>query len=241
MIKRYYDEVRAKVLNVLTNLQFGGVDVLTSTKTDGRSLPIKNVADPVDDQDAVTKKYLQDNGSGGVASVNGEAPGVAGDVVVSLDSVAKKGGTSSVAMSVPQDAYAAGWAASPQVPTKADLYTKIETLASKAYVDDRISSNVVITLSATGTVQDRINGAVEGEDYPTGWVLAADGKNLDITHNLGSPLLNVTVVNFPDATTRQLRVGSAAYTGWYDYAGDSIKIQSLATVNSKIAIYLQFV
>ena len=99
---------------------------------------------------------------------------------------------------------------------------------------------ITITLPAGATVAQRIAAAIEGTDYPTGWVLSADGTNIDITHNLGRAISNVTVFNFTDTTTKQMRIGSAAYTGVYDYDSDAIKIQSLATVNAKLSIYLFF-
>lgn len=239
MIKEYFDEIRSGIVNVLSKLQFNGADVLTTTSTEGRSLPIKNVADPVDEQDVVTKKYLQDNGSGGVATVNDKAPDAGGNVIVGMDDVAKKGATSTVAVNVPHSDYTAGWAANPSVPTRGDLYAKIETLATKEEIANIGGQSIPITLNATGTVEDRVNGAVEGTDYPTGWVLAADDKDLVITHNLGLHLESVVVV-VVNGTTRQLRSGSAAYSTWYDYDSNEIRIQSLATVNAGIAVYLRF-
>lgn len=102
------------------------------------------------------------------------------------------------------------------------------------------SSVFTITLPAAGTIQERINLAVEGVDYPTGWILTADTKNIDITHNLSKNIATATVFNFTGATTRQLALGAAAYTGLYDYNGNSIKIQSLYSQPDKIAINLIF-
>lgn len=234
MIREYVDELRAKLVNAIEFLQFNGADVLTSTKTDGRGLPIKNVQDPTDDQDVVTKKYLQDNGSGGVATVNDKAP-TTGNVNVTIDDVAKKGDTSTVPVKVPANAYGAGWAANSEVPTKGDIYTEME----KKQNASQAGGNQIITLPAGATVEQRVLAAVEGVDYPNGWVLTADGKDLIITHNTGNNLGDITVCGF-NGTTRQLRVGSAAYGTWYDLDGNGIRIQSLATINAKISINLMF-
>lgn len=234
MIKEFFDVVRSGIVNVLTTLQFNGADVLTSTTTQGRGLQIKNVADPTDDQDVVTKKYLETAGSGGVATVNDKSP-TAGNVNVTIDDAAKKGDTSTVPVKVPADAYAASWAANPEVPTKGDIYTEME----KKQNANTATGNVIITLPAGATVEQRVQAAVEGVDYPTGWVLTAEGKDLLINHATGNNLGNLTVCNF-NGTTRQLRVGSAGFGTWYDLDGQEIRIQSLATINAKISINIMF-
>ena len=57
------------------------------------------------------------------------------------------------------------------------------------------SANIyTITLPVSGTLFGSITAAVEGTDYPTGWVLTANGENLEITHNLGQYVANVNVL-----------------------------------------------
>jgi len=107
---------------------------------------------------------------------------------------------------------------------------------------------IKITLPTGSNVQERINAAVESTegtndgDYPFGWVLDTSNpfKDLTITHNLGKSISSVNIFNFSNATDKQLRLGSAAYTGLYDYDSNEIKIQSLATVETKIEIHLIF-
>lgn len=124
--------------------------------------------------------------------------------------------------------------------TAATILSKLGITQANLDKIDGLSPVYTITLPAAGTVEQRILGAVEGVDYPTGWVLSPDEKNIDITHNLGRQIAHVSVFSFTNATDSQLRVGSAAYTGLYDYDGNSIKIQSLATVPTKIKIKLIF-
>jgi hypothetical protein len=107
------------------------------------------------------------------------------------------------------------------------------------------SGNIPPTLiMPTGTsVQERINGMVEGTDYPTGWVLTADGLNLIITHNLGRNLADVTVwANISGDTFNKLEGTSAHATGGlysYNSANESA-VFSLASLQKPINVYLFF-
>lgn len=96
----------------------------------------------------------------------------------------------------------------------------------------------------TGTsVQERINGMVEGTDYPTGWTLTADGLNLVITHNLGRNLADVTIwANISGDTFNKLEGTSAHATGGlysYNSANESA-VFSLASIQKPINVYLFF-
>lgn len=255
MIKEFFDEVRATIINVLSELKFNGTTVLTSTHTSGRNLQIKNVANPTDDQDVVTKAYLTANGSGGVASVNDEAPDMAGNVELDLDNVTTKGATSSVHISVPDEAYGPAWAGKLQVPTKNAVYSEMEDKVDKVdgygLVSNEdiakiasLASGEIVSLPAGADVEERIAAAIEGTDYPVGWILTASGsqnQDLTIQHDLGLTVFDVTVFAFSDATTRQKRIGAAAYSNLYDYNGNSFKLQSLAFIPSaRIDICIKF-
>ncbi len=99
---------------------------------------------------------------------------------------------------------------------------------------------IPVKLPSGKSVQERVENAVEGTDYPTGWVLTASGTDLIIEHNLGEDVSNITVFSYVDSTTTQMKMGSAAYTGIYNYESNSVKIQSLATVETDIIVNLFF-
>lgn len=105
------------------------------------------------------------------------------------------------------------------------------------------SSQVVydITLPNATTVAGRIALAVEGTDYPTGWVLTAGSSptDIDIEHGLSRYAANATVfVN--TGSSRQMLFGSAGFSGVICDDGDNVRLQSLATIPKEITIYLMF-
>lgn len=236
MIKEYFDEIRCKILNALEKIQFNGTDIVTPAATYGRGLQIKNVADPTDDQDVVTKKYLQDNGAGGVATVNDISPTV-GNVNISFDSVAKKGSASTVHVSVPADAYGAGWANSQQVPTKGDVYLEMEKKSNSA-----VGGRYAISLPSAGTVAGRISAAIPGTDYPVGWTLSPDINFADliIIHGLSARVMQVSIFAV-DGNVEQQLFNTAAYNGIKSLDDNTILIQSLATIQKRIKIYFTVV
>lgn len=114
-------------------------------------------------------------------------------------------------------------------------------------VEDLIAAGgnvpTTLTMPSGNSVQERIDGMTEGVDYPTGWVLTADGLNLLITHNLGRNLADVTVwANISGDTFNKLE-GTSAYAtgGLYSYnSANESAIFSLATIQKPINIYLFF-
>lgn len=97
-----------------------------------------------------------------------------------------------------------------------------------------------ITLPGASNVAGRIALAVEGIDYPTGWVLAADGLNLAVTHNLGRWVTDVKVFAKTTGTQRQQLRDTAAENGLTALSSNELKIYSLATISKDIVIYLTF-
>ena len=103
------------------------------------------------------------------------------------------------------------------------------------------SNVVVISLPVASSVAGRIAGAVVGVDYPTGWVLSVGTSYTDIviTHNLSRRVANVTVCAVT-GTEEQALFNTAAFNGWRTPDVNSLLIQSLATVQKQIKIYIQF-
>ncbi len=99
----------------------------------------------------------------------------------------------------------------------------------------------LITLPVSSSVAGRILGAVEGTDYPAGWTLAVGSSYTDIviTHNLGRRVANITVCAVTGAEEQAL-FNTAAFNGWRTPDANSLLIQSLATVQKQIKIYILF-
>lgn len=120
-------------------------------------------------------------------------------------------------------------------------------IASIEYLNSLIASlspPYKIILPSADTVAGRLVGLTAGVNYPTGWVLSADDKDLIVTHGLDSEVKDIVVwsKNTLEAIKRK-ELGNAAYSGIYYPLGatiDSVVIESLATVNSEITIYISF-
>jgi len=109
-----------------------------------------------------------------------------------------------------------------------------------------ISSKPVytITLPSATSVANRVSGAVEGTDYPIGWVIS-DGTisaaDLDITHTIGRRVISVDVFyNYTGTVYRQLVNFSNAYTGIVTPSDGTLRIEGLTTVQKEIKIYITF-
>lgn len=115
--------------------------------------------------------------------------------------------------------------------------------STNKYASSSESKQVIpITLPSASTVAGRIAAAVEGTDYPTGWVLSADGIDIHIEHGMDRRVAEVTVCSDGLGIERAL-FGNAAYSGWFmphptNY--DEVVIEALATIETDITIYLVF-
>ena len=99
-----------------------------------------------------------------------------------------------------------------------------------------------INLPSAATVANRCSGAIEGTDYPEGWIIEADTNPIDfkVTHNLGRRVASVTITYSTGSVHRQL-FGNAAYSGMFTPDMNSLVIESLATITSPIQVYIVFV
>lgn len=120
------------------------------------------------------------------------------------------------------------------------------TADSPLKVDSTIISSIMqnvysISLPFASTVAGRCSGAVEGTDYPTGWTLEAGSNPVDlkITHGLGKRVASVTIFSVNGDEERQL-FDNAAYSGIITLSNDILRIESLATIQKEITIYIVF-
>ena len=129
--------------------------------------------------------------------------------------------------------YGVTWANSDSIPKQKDIYNKIQSMEGTVYQ---------INLPVADKVGTRCSAAVEGTDYPTGWTVEAGTSAVDlkITHNLGRRVMSVSVFSVSGTQERQL-IGTSAYSGILTETGNILRIESLATVNKAIVIYILFV
>lgn len=108
---------------------------------------------------------------------------------------------------------------------------------------DTIKPNpTTIRLPGYTSVATRCSNAVEGVDYPLGWILQADvnPNDLIITHNLGRSTCIVTVFSVDGSGERQL-YANAAFSGILSKPlNNALVIEGLATIPAEIKIYITF-
>lgn len=98
-----------------------------------------------------------------------------------------------------------------------------------------------ITLPAYNLVSERCLNAVEGIDYPTGWIVEEDVSDLDlsITHNLNRRIVDVKIFMVDNGEERIL-LNNLAYSGFVAKNKNRLVIESLSQVGYPIIIYLIF-
>lgn len=100
-----------------------------------------------------------------------------------------------------------------------------------------------ITLPAYSAVTQRVSNAVEGTDYPTGWVLTSGGGGLDliITHNLNMNYTSVKIFEVNGGSTeRELPNFSYGCTGILQNTKNQLTIEGLVQDILPLRIELQF-
>lgn len=100
-----------------------------------------------------------------------------------------------------------------------------------------------ITLPVNGTLSGSVAAAVEGTDYPTGWVLAASGGNLQINHGLTRYAMNARVkYNVSGNQYRHLKDFENGYSGLLDVDSDNLTIEGISTFYTayKLQILISF-
>lgn len=98
-----------------------------------------------------------------------------------------------------------------------------------------------IHLPSAATVANRCSGAIEGTDYPTGWVISADTNPIDfkVVHGLNRRVASVTVT-YEDGTIHRQLFDNAAYSGIFTPDANTLIVESLATITSPINVYIVF-
>lgn len=99
-----------------------------------------------------------------------------------------------------------------------------------------------ISLPYATTVQGRVNGAVEGTDYETGWTLSAATNQIDlvVTHGFGRRVAEVNIMTVNGTIEQLLRPFAGAYSGWQTNDENTLQINSLATTPLPLVIYIIF-
>lgn len=98
-----------------------------------------------------------------------------------------------------------------------------------------------INLNSGATVAQRLIGLVEGQDYPTGWELSADGSSLIITHNLNNLVSVISVYSVNGITNDAVKLeGNVAYSTltniYYNNGYNRIKLDTFATITTNLII-----
>lgn len=203
--------------------------IITFHKDSSGQYKIQNIANPVNPLDAVNFRTLLSSGGGGWDSIPfNPATG---------DLQAYFGGSNIYTTSL-DGRYL-------QI-ADSTLYVTITQLKdSLNYLDSVIMENQYhvfeIKLPSSTTVAGRIAGAVSGVDYPAGWVLAAGTSPVDlvVTHNLGRRVSTVSVFAI-DGTQETQLFNTAAYNGIVTPDVNTLRVQSLATIQKAIKIYIIF-
>lgn len=113
-------------------------------------------------------------------------------------------------------------------------------------LDSILLSNIIqtvytITLPQYTSVSERCTNAVEGVDYPTGWVLEEDvsDKDISITHNLNRRIAEVNVLMVDNGEERLLR-NNLGYAGFVAKSKNRLVIEGLSTIGYPLVIQLIF-
>lgn len=117
--------------------------------------------------------------------------------------------------------------------TSAEI-TKLENLTGSE------GSVFSITLPSSTTIAGRIAGAI---DVPTGWTLSegANSANLDIAHNLGRRVANVSVTYLISGTEYKALVPfNNAYSTFSTQDVNNLRIEGLTTIQKTIQIFITF-
>jgi hypothetical protein len=203
--------------------------------TDG-TVRLKNIADPINDSDGVNKLWVLNQG--GVTAVDSSSLNPA-----NAELYLWKGG-----VAVDTTELDIGYFAVGDLADYVPLSGAGTIYVTPSQLNDSIASaspNTVfpITLPVNGTLSGSVTAAIEGTDYPTGWVLTANGSNLEVVHNLGRDNAGITVYyNISGITYKMMQAFGNGYSG-VTMDDDSFIIEGLTNFYTqykvKIKIFLE--
>lgn len=121
-------------------------------------------------------------------------------------------------------------------PDRHLLETEIEITVSQISDIDSIKTVFEMTLPASTSVGGRISGAT----LPSGWSIVASGVDLIVTHNLSRRVMDCKIWAVTGTEEQQLR-NTASDNGLVTADENTLKIQSLATLNKVLKVYISFV
>ena len=257
---KFWNRLTTDTLIVNEWFIYKGDTILFPTYMSARDLQIKRVADPVDLKDAVNLETLLANVTG-FDSIdynildNGLLRFLSTSIVtysVSLDGRMAQLSDSTVVFVTPTQLNdsLANYTTTEDLSDSLNLHVLYSDSTDIYYSQHDVDSLLLIagqqnvfsiTLPINGTLAGSIAAAVEGTDYPTGWVLSASGVNLLIEHNLSRYGANVNVsYNISSTNYKFLRPFVDAYQGWTNLDDDNVRVETISTryTQSILKIYL---
>ena len=200
----------------------GGIDSLIVPDTDSLGqYKIQNVKNPINPLDAVNLRTLLSAGSAGVDSIpfnpeNGNQEMYFSGAIVYTTNFDSR----YVRIQDSTDVYV-NW------NTLLDSINRVDSTIEEIATSTKYVYTVYLPIN--GTLAGSVSAAIEGVDYPTGWVLSASSNDLQINHGLDRYTADITVAyNYSGTGYRQLRNFADAYSGKFDVDTNNTTIESVA-------------
>jgi hypothetical protein len=121
-------------------------------------------------------------------------------------------------------------------PERHLLETEIEITVSQISDVDTLQNVFEMTLPASTSTGGRISGAT----LPAGWVIAASGVDLIVTHDTGRRVMDCKIWAVTGDEEQQIR-NTASDNGLVTTDENNLKIQSFCTINKVLKVYISFV
>lgn len=139
-----------------------------------------------------------------------------------------------------------GWYISGSVANSISLDGRYIEIADSAvsYVTPTQLANTLVDVQTvvypiTLSSSDNVSGKISGATVPLGWTLTASGVDMIVTHGLGRRVANVSICAVTGIGEQKL-FNTAAYNGWITTDLNTLKIQSLGTLDKVFKVYIIF-